>query len=185
MKQLTNESEAAFLAFSAYVSVSGIGLEAAYRFYCELNEEDPAEIIPDVWYIWSNKFNWDERLQELEDNDTELTEAELAETQRNRIIDFRNRQIKINQELSKTARLLLKRIRAAIARLDPENIPASAIPNFINSIAKITELSIKNESDQLAIADLIDALQEIAPKKVEKPTIKKIQFNFEDIKEVV
>lgn len=183
MEQLSNESENAYMAFLSYVNVSGVGLEAAYKYYCKENHIEIIDkvIVPDVWRIWISKYNWDDRLQDLEDGESEFTEEQLAVNQRNRIIDFRNRQIKINQELSKTTRLLLKRIRAAIARLDPNDIPAGAIPNYINSIAKFAELSSKNESDQLALEDLIEALNEVSiKKKVEKPIVKKIEFNFEE-----
>lgn len=181
--KLSDESEQAYIAFGAYVAVSGVGLDAAYKYYCTEHGQ-PEGPLPDVWHIWSTKYNWDDRLQQIEDGDSEFTEDELAQNQRNRIIDFRNRQIKINQELSKTTRLLLKRIRAAIARLDPSDIPPSAIPNYVNSVAKFAELSMKSESDQLALEDLIDALKTVVEstgKKEEKPVIKKVMFNFEDL----
>lgn len=183
MKQLNNESDAAFSAFLAYYATGGIGLKEAYKYYCQelgQNAEDEDSLLPDVWHIWNQKYRWDDRLLDQEDGDTNFTVEQLAKSQHDRIIDFRNRQIKINQELSKTTRLLLKRVRTTIARLDPKEIPPSAIPNFINSVARIVELSAKSETEQLAINDLIDALQQV---DVEKPKQKfvSIDYNFEEL----
>lgn len=186
MKQLEQESNEAYAAFLAYINTGGTSITSAYKFFMGNTDDSETVLVPDQWYIWSNKFKWDDRLQDLEDDEKDLSEKDLAAKQQERLLDFHNRQIKLNQELSKTVRVLLKRVRAAIARLDPETIPPGQIPNFINSVSRIAELSIKQESDQLAITELIDALKSMQEKsstpEEKKFKIEPVKFNFEKVK---
>lgn len=180
MKQLDNESSDAYAAFLAYINVHGTSITSAYKLLNGIDQKQEDILVPDIWYVWSSKYKWDDRLQELEDDEKDLAPEDLAQKQHERLVDFQQRQIKLNQELSKTVRLLLKRVRAAIARLDPENIPPGQIPNFINSVTRIAELSVKNESDQLAISDLIATIEglNLKDKKKEKPKIERVDFSF-------
>ena len=52
-----------------------------------------------------------------------------------------------------------------------------------NSVAKIAELFTKNEADQLALEELMEALDSLKEEKAQtkKPTIKPVSFNFEKL----
>jgi hypothetical protein len=178
-KQLKNESDDAYLAFISYVNADGVSLDAAYKMFCEEVgiENEP---IPDIWYVWSSKYNWDHRLQAEKDltDDVEV----ISPTDYNRRIQaFQQRQTRLNEELFKTTRLALKRIKSRLVTLDPDEIPAGAIPNYINSVAKIVELFTKNEADQLALEEIMEALDKLKGEEsgTKKVAIKPVPFNFE------
>lgn len=181
IKQLKNESEDAYLAFLSYVNADGVSLDAAYKLFCD-DAGIETELVPDIWLVWFSKYSWDARLQTQKDSEDD-GEAISPTDYNKRLAAFQARQSKLNDELSKATRLLLRRVRSRLITLDPDEIPAGAIPNYINSVAKIAELFTKNEADQLALEELMEALDSLKEEKAQtkKPIIKPVSFNFEKL----
>jgi hypothetical protein len=180
MNKIKGETEEAYTAFLNYIEVDGISMEAAWRNY----SNDSEELVPDQWHIWFSKFKWDERLQEAQDADIQ---RKVERTYQQQLIEFQGLQSKRTNELNKSMVLLIRRVRAALAKLDPETIPPGQIPNYINAITRLVDTIQKHELEGLGIADLLEQLavlneRQVVDTKTTPTEIKPIGFDFSKLK---
>lgn len=185
VEKLKDETEDAYLAFLSYLNADGVSLNAAWKIFSTDNGAFD-EPMPDIWYVWASKYKWDDRLQELREQNIDVTEVVNPNDYNEKLKRYQTRQLKLNAELSKVTRLALQRLRARLVSLEAEEIPASAIPNYINALSRMVDLFTKSEAEQLALEELMLGLQELKDKDTEnkvKPLLKPVNFDFNRIKE--
>lgn len=158
IKRLPSETPEAFDAFLSYVEILPQERSAmkAYIALCEQNKVKPDKYLPPEWSRWQRTYNWSSRAKEIDENRKKEVQWFISSEQISELIAYRKRQRELAEMVTDTAMRMIAAANRRLETLNPEEITASVLPQYLKAAAAIAELASDAEAKILLLQDIVE-----------------------------
>lgn len=160
--QLETETPEAFEALNYYIELlpSERTILRAYQDFCQENGLAKAKTAPADWNRWFKVHKWIERAKERDGYRQAEVQRFVTEEQISELIEYRKRQRTLASMVTETAMKLIEAATTRLETLDPNEISASTLPQYLKAAAMIAELASDAEAKILLLQDIVEAYQQ-------------------------